>query len=430
MMRMRLFPIRLLHGWRAIALALTAAVLLPSAPAEAVKTLRLRDKPTVADSTKKNPLAFYLAKGEANACGRGCSEWIAVEGSFDSGAADRLRSLLKRNPAAAKFPVIFHSPGGEVMNAFAIGRIMRQRGMTASVGLTVPEVCAGGESDACREAKSSGKPVAARLFTVRGSCASACVWAVAGAKVREILPGALLGVHSYRQEISVTVRAGSLVSDERIRAYARERYRAYQQSARAAADNRTRSYLVEMGISPEVFALAATVPHDKIHFLTREEIIRFGFDASESRETRWTVVATQAAQKYAVKYFLEGKAAGNSQVQTSFLRAYCSLKNTVRIDYVRGQTGETRPSPGWVELAFDGRQVTMVKSSWGTNQDIQTSIAPFALIDQVAGAGQLSITQVFEKPDAKNDRRTLSLANDGLAEAIEALRPTCGGQAT
>ena len=32
---------------------------------------------------RNEPIIFVLATGEPNACGRGCSEWIAGEGQFD-----------------------------------------------------------------------------------------------------------------------------------------------------------------------------------------------------------------------------------------------------------------------------------------------------------------------------------------------------------
>jgi hypothetical protein len=32
-------------------------------------------------------IEFYLARGEADACGRGCNEWIAAEGKIDLGGA-------------------------------------------------------------------------------------------------------------------------------------------------------------------------------------------------------------------------------------------------------------------------------------------------------------------------------------------------------
>ena len=39
------------------------------------------------------PIVFFVAKGDANACGLGCSEWIAADGTIDAGADDRLRAL-------------------------------------------------------------------------------------------------------------------------------------------------------------------------------------------------------------------------------------------------------------------------------------------------------------------------------------------------
>ena len=86
-------------------------------------------------------LQVYLAKGEANACGDGCSEWIAAEGYFDNGAAGRMRAFLQRH-GARKLPVYFHSPGGDGAAAMAIGRLLRERGLTAGVGMTIPRACA------------------------------------------------------------------------------------------------------------------------------------------------------------------------------------------------------------------------------------------------------------------------------------------------
>lgn len=417
------------HGRSAAAAGvalIAAAVMLPVLPAEAAKTYRVGDKPTVRATTKKNPLTFYLAKGEANACGKGCSEWIAVEGNFDHGAADRLRTLFKQNPAAAKLPMIFHSPGGEVNNAYAIGRILRQRGMTASVGQTVPEACAGGENDACRAAKSSGKPVQAQLYAMRGVCASACVWTLVGAKVREVPPGAVLGVHAHKQEISIVVRAGSMVSDARIKAYARERYRAFAQTARAAGNNRARAYLIEMGISPELYTLSSSVSHQSIHALTREEIIRFGIDTAQARETRWIIVPGQASQKYAIKYFLEKKVGGHREVLTSYLRAFCSNNNTVRIDYVRGQAAGERPTTSWAELSFGGPELTMVRNTLAADRDTQSGAVPFMFLEQGARVAQLTVTEVSRGQDGVNERRAVNLANDGLADVVEVLRASCG----
>jgi hypothetical protein len=57
---------------------------------------------------RSEPLIFVIATGEPNACGRGCTEWIAGEGRFDEGAAQRFREFLA---ALAKpdLPILFNS---------------------------------------------------------------------------------------------------------------------------------------------------------------------------------------------------------------------------------------------------------------------------------------------------------------------------------
>src|SRR5258708_4985950 len=65
------------------------------------------------------PIVFFLAKGEPNACGPGCQEWIAADGTFDPGADGRLRALLKKL-GGRKLPIFFHSPGGSITAGLGI----------------------------------------------------------------------------------------------------------------------------------------------------------------------------------------------------------------------------------------------------------------------------------------------------------------------
>jgi hypothetical protein len=56
---------------------------------------------------QRQPMIFFVAKGEPNACGPGCSEWIAAEGAIDSDAPKRLRTFLT-SLADRKLPIFFH----------------------------------------------------------------------------------------------------------------------------------------------------------------------------------------------------------------------------------------------------------------------------------------------------------------------------------
>ena len=136
------------------------------------------------------PIVFYAAKGQPDACGPGCSEWIAAEGQFDVGAPQRLRTFLARHSASTartdapsdgrKLPIFFHSSGGLQDQAIAIGRLLREREMTAGVSRTIPAGCVGASDEACRALKQSGKsstpncavsPAAIRPASTRWSAA-------------------------------------------------------------------------------------------------------------------------------------------------------------------------------------------------------------------------------------------------------------------
>ena len=77
----------------------------PAAPAKPEPAkVRLEDIPEI---------VFYVAKGDADACGHGCDQWIAADGKIDGGAPQRLRTLLAKI-GKRRLPIFFHSPGGMV----------------------------------------------------------------------------------------------------------------------------------------------------------------------------------------------------------------------------------------------------------------------------------------------------------------------------
>ena len=136
---------------------------------------------------RSEPMIFVVATGEPNACGRGCTEWIAGEGRFDEGAAQRFREFLGVL-AKHDLPIFFNSDGGLVREAVQIGLILRENRMTAGVARTVPEGCHLGFplDDACRRLMQSKREHKARLYFGGARCASACVYAMVGASTRRV----------------------------------------------------------------------------------------------------------------------------------------------------------------------------------------------------------------------------------------------------
>src|SRR5215470_2325820 len=118
-----------------------------------------------ASASTQLPMVFYLAKGEPDSCGPGCSEWIAAEGRIDESSAQRLRALLFRM-GKHKLPIFFHSTGGVGRTATEIGRLLREREMTAGVYQTIPASCGGAGAQACRALKQSGQVLPAALRNI------------------------------------------------------------------------------------------------------------------------------------------------------------------------------------------------------------------------------------------------------------------------
>src|SRR5262249_14612564 len=157
-----------------------------------------------------------------------------------------------------------------------IGRLLRKRDMTAGVSTTIPAGCRGAAEAACKALKHSGQSVAAELSSV-AACNSACVYALIGAKARQVPPGARLGVHSGKPI--------QLLSNGRVK-FLPDGTPAKAKSAEY--NGQVQRYFREMGIDDALAALIAKVPHEQAHYLSRDEIVRFGIDNREFVETRWT----------------------------------------------------------------------------------------------------------------------------------------------
>jgi hypothetical protein len=77
---------------------------------------------------RNEPIIFIHATGEPNACGRGCSEWIAGEGQFDENASQRFWEFLAGLPKR-DLPIFFNSDGGLLREALQIGSLLRENRM-------------------------------------------------------------------------------------------------------------------------------------------------------------------------------------------------------------------------------------------------------------------------------------------------------------
>jgi hypothetical protein len=181
-------------------------------------------------------MIFYVAHGAVDACGKGCSDWIAAEGAVQFDTNRRLIAILDRQ-AGHKLPVVIHTWGGSNLNtATKLGRILRDRGVDATAGATDVEACHDKPDADCFALKRPGGPLDARIEASDQGCDNACVLMLAGAVHRSLPP-------TTRVILTGTVihnRLAPNVSEEE------------REGATAMFGQQFRVYLREMGIQIEL----------------------------------------------------------------------------------------------------------------------------------------------------------------------------------
>ena len=156
-------------------------------------------------------MIFYVAHGADGACGTGCSEWIAAEGTVQWDTHKRLIAILDRQ-AGRKLPVIIHAWGNSNLNvAASLGRILRDHGIDTTAGTTDVEACHGKTETECFALKRPGGPLDAKVTLTDTRCDLACVLTLAGG-VHRSLPA---GTRVVLSGMSIRNRLAPNVSEER-----------------------------------------------------------------------------------------------------------------------------------------------------------------------------------------------------------------------
>jgi hypothetical protein len=134
-------------------------------------------------------MIFYVAHGAAGACGQGCSEWIAAEGTVQWDTHKRLIAILDRQNGR-KLPVVINSWGESNLNvSTGLGRILRGRGIDTLAGPTDVEACHGKPEAECFSLKRPGGPLDAKMKPPDAPCDVACVLILAGGVHRGLPAG-------------------------------------------------------------------------------------------------------------------------------------------------------------------------------------------------------------------------------------------------
>ncbi|HEY2135286.1 MAG TPA: hypothetical protein VGH49_05325 [Xanthobacteraceae bacterium] len=328
-------------------------------------------------------MAFFVAKGGPDACGPGCQEWIAAEGTIDSDAEPRLWELL-RKLGERKLPVYFNSPGGLMAAGLELGRLMRNRGLTAGVGWTVPAGCDRQDprDKSCDTLKRSGRELVSELDTGHALCASACVFTILGGVTRDVGAGAKLGIHGAA--IGSTIMSAD--ENGHIGPMPVHFSEGVQRKALDLLYEGVAGYLRKMGISPDLLTAARAISPKQVRFLRRDEIIAFGIDRREVVDGAWSFV-DQFPGASAVK-LIEAKDDEAGAFRTTVLRLSCQDTTSVRLQFERGSGTDGLPDGLLVTAA--GRSFRLARRMSATPSDDRrpleklSAALPLAVLDDPA----------------------------------------------
>ncbi len=181
-------------------------------------------------------MIFYVAHGADNACGPGCSDWIAAEGAVQWDTYKRLINILDRQNGK-KLPLVIHASGrSDLKVSTGMGRILHDRGIDTMDGATIVAACADKSEADCFLLKRPGGPLEAKLNTAGERCDIACVLILAGGIHRSLAPTTRVILSG----MEIRNRLAPNVSDER------------RSALTLGYDNELRAYLREMGIDTRV----------------------------------------------------------------------------------------------------------------------------------------------------------------------------------
>jgi hypothetical protein len=366
----------------------------------------------------KRPMVFFVAKGPANACGPGCNEWIAAEGQFLPGTAQRFRDFLEKL-SRRDLPVFFHSPGGAAGDALQIGNILRERRMTAGIGRTFTEQCGVfAKNDPCQRAIASGAEIKARLRTAEGQCHSACVFAFAGASNRRIAAGAVMGVHSVR----FSAKLKQLASKQPA---ARPLPSAGEFSVSAAHHGLER-YLIQMGIDPRLQQVAAKVEARRMYVLGRDEITRYGVETGDFYETPWAAFADGEKRPFALKSVTRTVDADRKEHRAASVHFWC-FRERIWLVYQREGSGEAKAA-AFIRIAAGESELPLRYGKEVTAREMWMAPADMTFLNRAMAAPTLNVTEGMVASESTRLReRAFKVSTTGLSSAMGSVLKGCEG---
>ncbi len=356
------------------------------------------------------PMIFFVAKGEPNACGPGCSEWIAAEGMFDGPQVEkRFRDLLA-TLQGRNLPIVFNSLGGVIGEALVLGRILRERRMTASVGESYPEGCKAriAADESCRRIMQGSRELKAQLRTAGAACSSACVYALLGASARHVPADARVGIHAATPT-AVSSQPGWLTVEQ--------------------MHNNRKRYILEMGANPDLQDASIKTPAPGVHVLNREELVRYRVETSGPYESDWMQYREPRGpmRSYMLKAVTQARGADGTEFRTSNLRLTCAeSRPATSIEYQREAASNQIDVSTVIRISAGSDVKTLQRTTRTRGDDKYQALADRQFVQKALAAGAIVVTESFSPRNARPWSREIRFSTAGLDQALRTPLKNCG----
>jgi len=357
------------------------------------------------------PMIFFVAKGEPNACGPGCSEWIAAEGDFEGPAVEQRFRQLLGSLKGRDLPIFFNSFGGVIGEARVLGRILRERRMTAGVGESLPEACGGrtAADASCRQIIQPNSEVRAKLRTSGASCHSACVYALIGASRRQVPADARLGIHASAPTPE-SLRPGAPTAQQ--------------------LESERKRYVLEMGVSPGLVDLSMKTASNSLHILSRDEIVQFGIETRPAYETDWIPYEERSSKRqFMLKAITQPSGPDGKEYRTTNLRMACSqTRPGTALAYQRELASNEVGVPARFFMQVGNQRFGLEYGSLKEGTQQLSVIADRDLASRVVAAGRIMFIERFFPQKGSSWSRELKVSAAGLEQALHTSLKDCGAR--
>lgn len=192
-------------------------------------------------------------------CGTECPRLMQASGQITKNTPqlflDFARSEIQK-PGLINV-LLVHSPGGSVNASITLGKVLRKLGTVVVVARAMEM-----QHLPPRVAGRRQAGLQPNMRFVSGTCASACVYALAGGRTRVVPPESKVAVHRMAGNVGQIDPAT----------------REYQSLQIYAGDSELQllnEYIAAMGVSPDLVTLAESVPHEEARILSPREILAF-----------------------------------------------------------------------------------------------------------------------------------------------------------